>query len=405
MQNYVGSGHPFVIGGIGPTSSQVPPPHITTLLLQAASSGFFPKQDFFQRHDLGQAIITWIDINLFEQRPYCIRLAQDRDLLSLLVLESACWSAPLQASAEEIRQRLQTIPGQCVLCLEGEVVAVVYSQRLSSVAALEGYTFRTVSALHTARGPIVQLLAINVLPAQQHLGLGDQLLDFMLRYSALHPGVEQILAVSLCQHYSGHSSLPLSSYIHLRHSQGYLQDPILRFHESHGARIIDLVPGYRPEDTDNQGCGVLVSYDPALLLRPSIQPPPSSSGFTAAQIAAIVTQSIQRVVNTTHPLPLQRPLRELGLQSTELLELRLLLEKNLHLLLDPVVFFRHSTATALIRYAQDHLLESMPDSARFTQAPSQPKAAPERPVAEESEVQGMESAIAIIGMACRFRGS
>ena len=42
--------------------------------------------------------------------------------------------------------------------------------------------------------------------------------------------------------------------------EGAHPDPGLNFHTSKGAEIVKTMPGWRPEDTENEGHGVLIEY-------------------------------------------------------------------------------------------------------------------------------------------------
>ena len=72
--------------------------------------------------------------------------------------------------------------------------------------------------------------------------------------------------MSLCRDYRSERGIELEDYIRQRDGGGLLIDPILRFHEAHGAIVTGLVPGYRPADVANLGNGVLVD-DPIDSLR------------------------------------------------------------------------------------------------------------------------------------------
>jgi len=44
------------------------------------------------------------------------------------------------------------------------------------------------------------------------------------------------------------------------HVAGKVVDGTIGFHTTYGAQVVRLVPGFRPEDTDNEGVGVLIQY-------------------------------------------------------------------------------------------------------------------------------------------------
>ena len=56
-----------------------------------------------------------------------------------------------------------------------------------------------------------------------------------------------------CSGYTGNNSY--EDYVHS------LSDPTIKFHVDAGAKILKVVPKYRPEDTENEGRAVLIKYD------------------------------------------------------------------------------------------------------------------------------------------------
>ena len=111
------------------------------------------------------------------------------DLPDLLALEEACWSAPLRAPAAALEARIADHPAQhFVLELDGQVVGVVYTQRMASIDSLRAARFDDLTSLAVADGPVMQLLGMNVLPQLQDRGLGDELLDFVLVSCSGVPG-------------------------------------------------------------------------------------------------------------------------------------------------------------------------------------------------------------------------
>ena len=258
---------------------------LSAVIRDLATVGCFPSQAWFRQVVMhGRASgdpATW-----FEVRDYRVRTPTLLDLPALLRLEEECWIEPLRASEAALRQRLENNPlGHLVAELHGQTAGVIYSQRIVDVDALFLTDFRAAAALHRQGGPIVQPLAVNVLPAMQHYGIGDQLLEFLLQLVTLQPDVDRVVAVTLCKLYKQHQDRPMEEYIHLRNEQGQLIDPILNFHASHGAKIRAVISGYRPADQDNQGKGVLVEYDGA---------DADAARGAAMQIAAMRPQYLNR---------------------------------------------------------------------------------------------------------------
>jgi len=80
-----------------------------------------------------------------------------------------------------------------------------------------------------------------------------------LHMARMDPGVDFVCAVTLCGGFKGEAS-EMQTYVD-NHVSGKLVDPIVGFHTGYGAKVVKIVPGYRPEDTDNQGIGVLIKYN------------------------------------------------------------------------------------------------------------------------------------------------
>ncbi len=331
------------------------------------------------------------------------------DISALLYLETECWPEQLRASPETILHRVEHFPvGHLVYELDGRVVGVIYSQRIQSTEPLKITNSRNVSSLHTAIGPITQLLALNVLPELKHLMLGDQLLTCMLRRCLLENDVKKVVAVTLCQNYGKHTHLSINEYIRARNAHGQLLDPILRFHEGHGAIIKHLIPGYRPEDAENQGNGVLVEYD--LGNNKAVAPQQGRPDETACDedIASAIKKYVVSVthVDDERDYSPKRALMDMGLSSLDLYGLRMLIGRKLGVELDPAFFFRYGTPESIVAYF-DSKAKGLADgnerqrptdfSHQTTSLPTDNRAPDAAPYKEDS--------IAIIGMSCRLPGS
>jgi len=328
-------------------------------LMAAAEAGLFAKAGFSKYHPKTFPFAR-ITLNWLEKRAYTVRHAHPRDLPALLELEQACWAASLQVSSEVILNRLECFPeGQCVLEMENRIIGVVYSQRISDHRTLENATYAKISSLHISTGPVIQLITINILPDMQHLGLGDQLLEFMLQYCSVKTGIESVAGVTRCKNYVLQSEMPLEVYIQQRDEQGHYLDPILRFHHLHGAKIKSIVPCYRIEDVDNQGNGVLIEYDIHNRQRFTVQAEKtdlSSSNSGKTNIAKVIEESILSILGSeriTDYSP-KHSLEEMGLDSMDLLELQMLLSRHLGVELEPAFFLQHNKMETITRYFQDH---------------------------------------------------
>ncbi|OLP20306.1 hypothetical protein BST81_00780 [Leptolyngbya sp. 'hensonii'] len=371
-------------------------------LMSAAEAGLFPKFDFARRYPKTLPF-TRITLNCFEKRPYRIRHPHLQDLPALLHLEARCLPEHLRMSAEAIQDRLTRFPnGHCVMELDGQIVGVMYGQKISDIDALKQVTYQDLSSLHRAEGRIVQLLGINILPEFQGQGWGEQLRDFMVQLCALRGGIERLVGVTRCKNYADHQEMSIANYIEQRNEWGQRLDPILRFHEEGGAILRELLPHFRPEDIENQGAGILIEYD---LHRKRLSESNRSRVLqqerTTQPVETVVSNCIDRILGEKRQsaFGMNRPLMEMGLDSLELLELRTLLSQNLGTELEPTFFFRCSTPAAITKFFEP---ETQADRASEIPIPAVTDQAVQAHTAESRSTA--PEAIAIIGMACRFPG-
>ncbi|MCX8131318.1 MAG: SDR family NAD(P)-dependent oxidoreductase [Clostridia bacterium] len=390
-------------------------------LMAAAEAGLFPNQDFFRKYprDLSFSRFT---LNHFECREYSIRYMQERDLPALEELEKQCWEPDMQVSISGLKKRWQIYPqGQLVLEMNNKVVGVIYSRRITSLETLRNTSFEDGDKLHRKDGATVQLLAVNILPELQHQNLGDQLLEFMLQRCSFINGIHSVVAVTRCKDYYRHSNLTIQEYISLRNGQGRLSDTILRFHELHGAQVRGLLPNYRIQDTKNQGCGVLVEYYILNRRRNEIQVEGGyqekgvgvSAGDKTKILKDFVVKSINAVLGKTkeEEFALDRPLMEMGLDSTDLLELNEQISSKYQIHLEPAFFFKYRTAESIIAYLLERVypeeVEEVTENREITIAGlDKQKGRCETKEADNFMANPAPSKkdIAIIGIACRLPG-
>ncbi len=384
-------------------------------LMAAAEAGLFPRRDFFRKFP-GFLPYCRITLNLFERRPYRVRLARLSDLPALLRLEEACWPKAMCVTDDELQRRIEAYAlGQWVLEIDGQIVGVVYSQRIADVEHLRDCKLQKVIGLADENGSVVQLLGLNVLPKMQHLGLGDQLLDLMLMRSALQGGVRQVAGITRCKNFHGHSLEEFAGYIEKRDASGGPVDPILQFHHRHGAKFLGMVADYRPEDADNLGAGVLLCYD---LGAPGTMPGAKSQIIgSRASAANDLKSQLEACLRTLlgpsrqAAFSWKRPFREMGLDSLNLLEFRTLLQQTFGRPFSPTYFFSHPTLLDVKRYLDEsskegghatstQVTERVDLERRVALATEPPARASETP----TYVAGHQGSIAVIGMASRFPG-
>ncbi|MEG4395134.1 non-ribosomal peptide synthetase/type I polyketide synthase [Microcoleus sp. BROC3] len=381
-------------------------------LMAAAEVGLFPNFEFTSRYPKIFPF-TRITLNFFEKKPYNIRHPHLSDLDALVNLEAKCWPEHLRAGSDEIRQRIERFPnGHCVLEMDGQVVGVMYSQRISSADILKNVTYGEVPSLYVPQGPVVQLLAVNILPEMQVMGLGDQLREFMLQLCTLKGGIERVVGVTRCKNYVSHAHIPIEEYIHQRNELGQLLDPILRFHSEAGATIKGIIPNYRPEDVDNLGNGVEIEYDIHNRLQfnsdkafkiksvPKLQKIGLKENET---LDDVIEECIRLVLGSRRSVAFarSRPLMEMGLDSLELLELRALMSQRLGVELEPTFFFQYGTYDAIARYFKGTEGEDV-RTPLLNLDEQKSEGGYDSDLSED--IDNSEDLIAIIGMSCRFPG-
>ncbi|MFT4924855.1 MAG: acyl transferase domain-containing protein, partial [Phenylobacterium sp.] len=336
----------------------------------------------------------------FSDFGYVIRHAQLSDLPILSKIESQCWSKGLQSSKKQLKQRLTNYPqGQFVLQLthnKQSLVGVIYSQRVDSIAKIKSASAKNVSSLHVDQGAHLQLLAVNILPEEQHRNLGDQLLEFVLQYASVKEDLESVVAVTLCKSFHRQNTLPMEAYIHQCDQYNRLQDPILRFHQRHGASITCPVEGYRAEDKNNDGYGVLVQYNPhqritQRLSAPTQQQKPTLSFTTIGDFMAL---AISPFLNEQRDYAIDRPFIEMGLDSLDLSMLAEKISSEYDFSTDALFFLRHTTPHKVINF----MLQPT-DAAQ--EASSAAPVASDRQT-KQSRGDSKRIDIAIIGQSCRL---
>lgn len=334
-------------------------------LTLSARQGLIPEAGQISEALSGQTQSKFRICAQLTKRDISVRPAVKKDLRELIELEEQCWANGMQMPTEILEQRLHHFPeGQLVIQSAKAVIGVVYTQRISDTAQLDNISSFDVQELHQPQASTVQLLALNILPSEQHHGYGDQLLEFLLQLSVFMPNVAEVVGVTKCKDYQQNTNTPLSEYIQLRNPQGRLIDTVLRFHELHGAKIERLVQGYRPADSINQGCGVLVSYDIYQRKRKELSGKNNSQQGNSLRINSkkelekIILDNIAIAANITISAQINtnQPLFELGIDSAALLDLSERLSEKFNITLKASFFFEHNTASKISAYLQeDHL--------------------------------------------------
>lgn len=319
-----------------------------------AEAGYFHQNKTSQ--DLAEdSFLPAILFRDLEKRPYGLRRSQASDLPILTKLETLCWPAGLEINGDKLLNRISRFPdGQWVAVFEGKVVAALYSQRIENPEALKSADMDMVEELYNSKGDTVQLLAVNVNPNVQDIQIGGGLLEFVLQRVSLVKGIERVVGVTRCRSYQKHASLPYDDYVKLRNENGALFDPVLRYHELHGASIVQPLANYRVRDPENDGFGVLVSYDIYKRERKDFKLN-SDHQVPGKPIDELVEDTIQKLLGDSFEdqFEMDSPLMEIGLDSSDLMVLRETLETALDEKISASFFFENSTAELVIEALAD----------------------------------------------------
>ncbi|MFT7625864.1 MAG: hypothetical protein ACI9WU_005055 [Myxococcota bacterium] len=324
-------------------------------LLASAEAGLLPRPGESARYP---AVLpfTRITLNQLEAPGFSVRHPGPDDISGLVELERQSWQRPaLQTRTAELTRRVLEQPGeQYVAEIRGRVVGALYSQRVATLADVSGHGWDDRHLAADTAGAVVQLLGLNVAPEGDHVGVGHGLLSFVLQRSAVRAGVTTVAGVSRFRDLPS-CGLSAEGYLTARDAQGLHPDPILRFHQDHGARIEGLVPGHRPADRDNGGAGVLVVYGLAPRAESASQPLSEVvSQSPDDSLLAVFEHCLQAITGQSHDLglALQLSWAESGLDSMDLLEFSALLTQRLGRRITPVFFVQHPTPARAV----DHLL-------------------------------------------------
>jgi acyl transferase domain-containing protein/ribosomal protein S18 acetylase RimI-like enzyme len=420
-------------------------------LLAAAAAGLFSDPRSMRRYPQ-RADFTQISLHWFHQKPFAIRMGLESDLAELMRLEKACWGE-LSIDADEILARLLARPSGVFLMTDratGEIVGALSTQRISSVEVLQNSQAANLSELADPEGRFLQLLALNVTPERQEQGIGELLLQFVKAYANLSDQYDEIVGITRCRSANEESFEEYCRYVSLCNDSSRPIDPILRFHHEQGASIGEIIQGFRPNDHSNFGCGILIRY-PIREWRDvtgnshnsvkGIERVKIDDSNSADCVELEVESEIRQLLigRSLTEFDANRPLVELGLDSLDIQELRLILSRRMGRELNSEFFFNYPTPskiqsaiTALMSDQETRqnkttlaamgMKDSVTDSSLHDSAApktetdrtlsiantGQPKRGnkiPLLPLMPNSNSLGSSpEPIAIIGMACRFPG-
>lgn len=203
----------------------------------------------------------------------------------LVEVEKMAWSSPgenIEASREKLALRAVSYPGHQSVVLAMVDGAPAGSQyafqfdwdgRVDSLTSWDEITaFGWTNKVHRAGGKTGFLVGVGVVPKFRGVRVAHKLrwrgeykiselliaktLDNLFRH-----GAEKVIANARIPFYCRQPGLGVCEYCALRQPDGKLFDPVLRFHERMGAKVIKPVE-YSMEDAEslNAGCWVLYQH-------------------------------------------------------------------------------------------------------------------------------------------------
>lgn len=265
---------------------------------------------------LHEGVAANFDLQALASKPFCFRLATEADLDALLEIERNCWQE-LSLAAVDVIHRLRTFPGgQWAATVDGQVIGVMYTQRLTSLEVLTATQFDQQSEHHVQCGSTLQLLGVAVLPQFADLQISGALRDFVVRLAAMDSDIMEVVAMTRC------SSASASEEEYFERVQRG-DDPTLQFHAAGGARVVQVVKHFRTNDLINFGHAVLIRYDlgkkpkqAAEVAKPAVSPK-----LALQDICDLVNDLCDKTYHS-NGIFLNSPFMDLGLDSLRIMEFR-----------------------------------------------------------------------------------
>ncbi|MEK7582802.1 MAG: hypothetical protein AAB483_00115 [Patescibacteria group bacterium] len=200
----------------------------------------------------------------------------------LLQIEQGAWGGggDLNASADKIAGRLRSFPEGVTLAVTHEIepVGSQYAFRFhwdglpDSLKSWEEHTSHGwTERMHQPDGKTGFLVGVGVLPKWRGVLFehdrrwsgrfkASEFLIAVTLENLLTLGVERVIGNARVPGYHQHSELGVEEYCRFRRPDGKLADPVLRFHERMGARILKPVP-YSMKDPESLNAGCWVVYE------------------------------------------------------------------------------------------------------------------------------------------------
>lgn len=364
----------------------------------------------------------------YSRRPFKLRPATILDLPKLIEIEKACWgNIAVQEDTLHLRLKnncsfnrneednftlgdLISFSQSWVAELtNGAIVGVIYTQIIPSKAALNTVQYYNQESLHDAKsGKLLQLLGVSVLSEYANMQISETLRNFVLQLASLY-NLNEVIAVTRCSSTSLCNSM--KEYLE---TVRRLADPTLLFHLSAGAQLDEILFNYRPDDSVNFGCAILVTYYLQSLNKSkgldnlNIE---YSTHITSEVLISMINDlcGSQLLVNDT---VLSTSFMDLGLDSLRMMELRTRIEDSINFSLYSTILFDFPTPAQLLRYLEKVRNSETPISCvdigcsiDISESFVPPKHLSKLDGVGKSNKTGIFNRIFITGMSCRFPGN
>lgn len=190
------------------------------------------------------------------------------DVDEMAEVDAVSWPKALAASPETIANRVSVFAsGQWVAVLDDHIVGSAFAQRLSPhQLESQPLTYDTMTdhgtfqRTHLSTGSIYQLVSVGVGTAARRSGCGRGLIRRQIDFAQQLEGITRIVGFTRPVRFFRFPQFSIEEYLERCFTAGDVTDPVLSFHRDLGARVVSTHSGFRTDDHESRGFGVLIEY-------------------------------------------------------------------------------------------------------------------------------------------------